>query len=163
MTTPGEKYCKSCYIDTLPDNVSKNIFTGGSFYGNERGDMKALSLTQPMAKAIFYGKDIENRTWPTKFRGRVIIHASKKFNMEHYKLILANRLIADIAFRQDFVQGALIGEVDIVDCVQGHSSSWAFNDQYNFILANPVLYEKSIPCKGMLGFFKPRIETKGGI
>ena len=38
MTTPGEKYCKSCYIDTLKDDVSKNIFAGGRFY--ERRDMR---------------------------------------------------------------------------------------------------------------------------
>ena len=38
MTTPGEKYCKSCYIDTLKDDVGKNIFAGGRFY--ERRNMR---------------------------------------------------------------------------------------------------------------------------
>lgn len=40
--------------------------------------MKALSIRQPWAWMILHaGKDIENREWPTRFRGRVLIHASK--------------------------------------------------------------------------------------
>ena len=34
--------------------------------------MKALSIRQPWAWAIINaGKDIENRQWPTKFRGSI--------------------------------------------------------------------------------------------
>ena len=120
--------------------------------------MKALSLTQPMAWAIFNGKDVENRTWPTKFRGRVYIHASKKFNKEHYQWIMENdnRLVTGgLPFIYEFIRGAIIGEVDIVDCIRGHSSRWAFTEQWNFVLANPVLYDKPIRCKGMLGFWEP--------
>lgn len=43
--------------------------------------MKALSIRQPWAWLIVAGyKDIENRSWPTNFRGRVYIHASRKFD-----------------------------------------------------------------------------------
>ncbi|WP_245839042.1 ASCH domain-containing protein [Yersinia kristensenii] len=39
--------------------------------------MKALSIRQPWAWLIVNGyKDIENRTWNTKCRGPVLIHAS---------------------------------------------------------------------------------------
>ncbi|KKM69127.1 hypothetical protein LCGC14_1453960 [marine sediment metagenome] len=124
--------------------------------------MKALSLTQPMAWAIFNGKDVENRTWPTKFRGRVMIHASKGFNKEHYALIASNenRLGCCLPQREDFIHGAIIGEVAIVDCVQHHGSRWAMEGQYQFALRNAQLYEKPIPCKGMLGFFEPNIENE---
>src|SRR5487761_2033152 len=101
--------------------------------------MLALSLTQPMAWAIFNGKDIENRTWQTKFRGRVIIHASKKFNMVHWAWIMENdnRLCTFIPDTDSpaFVQGALIGEVDIIDCVRNHGSRW-FTGPYGLVLAN---------------------------
>lgn len=120
--------------------------------------MKALSLTQPMAWAIFHGKDIENRTWATKFRGRVYIHASKGFDKAHYQWIMENdnRLVTDgLPFVYEFIHGAIIGEVDIVDCVQHHSSRWAIEGQYHFVLVNPVEYEKPISCKGMLNFFTP--------
>ena len=38
--------------------------------------MKAITIKQPWASLIVEGiKDIENRTWKTSFRGRVLIHA----------------------------------------------------------------------------------------
>ncbi|WP_206002040.1 ASCH domain-containing protein [Paraburkholderia aromaticivorans] len=41
--------------------------------------MKALSIRQPWAWLIVKGhKDIENRTWSTRFRGRVLIHAGAR-------------------------------------------------------------------------------------
>lgn len=41
-------------------------------------NMKTITIKQPWAWLIASGiKDIENRTWPTKFRGRVLIHASQ--------------------------------------------------------------------------------------
>jgi len=58
-------------------------------------------------------------------------------------------------------RGAIIGEVDIVDCqfrfpdeLDRLYSKWAAAVQYGFTLANPVLYEKPIPCRGHLGFFE---------
>lgn len=43
--------------------------------------MKALSLTRPWAQAVAtLGKDIENRTWRTGYRGVLVIHASKSFD-----------------------------------------------------------------------------------
>ena len=39
----------------------------------------ALSVRQPWAWALLYGgKTIENRTWPTRHRGRIWIHASER-------------------------------------------------------------------------------------
>ena len=39
--------------------------------------MKTLSVKQPYASLICYGiKAIENRTWKTDYRGRILIHAS---------------------------------------------------------------------------------------
>ena len=120
--------------------------------------MKALSITQPMAWAIFHGKDVENRTWPTKYRGRVYIHASKGFKKEHYNLIALSGIAAlldePLPDSKEFVHGAVIGEVDIVDCVQNHGSPWAMEGQYQFVLENPVEYTEPIPCKGQLGFFE---------
>ena len=133
-----------------------------------RYDMKALSLTEPMAWAIFHGKDVENRRWPTKVRGRVYIHASKGFDKGHYNFLALERLAClldePLPGPKEFVHGAIIGEVDIVDCVYYPPddlarlhSPWAMSGQYGFILANPVEYKTPILCKGMLGFFEPRI------
>lgn len=41
--------------------------------------MKALTVWEPWATAIALGwKPVENRTWPTKHRGALAIHASKR-------------------------------------------------------------------------------------
>jgi len=128
--------------------------------------MKALSLRQPMAWAIFHGKDIENRTWKLPAYGfsppdRIYIHASKEFDMEHWRWIADNdnRLCTFIPDYDSpvFVRGALIGEVDIVDCVRNHSSHWFFGP-YGFVLRNPIEYKIPIPCKGKLGFFTPEVK-----
>ena len=136
--------------------------------------MKALSIKQPWASLIAHGiKDIENRTWKTNLRGRIYIHASAKragntselltdkqlsefaFNTENYKV-----------FESDLDYSAIIGEVDIVDCVINHSSIWAEKASfpsdskpiYNWVLANAVLYEKPITnVKGKLSFWEPDI------
>lgn len=40
--------------------------------------MKALTICQPFAELIVRGeKRVENRTWPTSYRGRFYIHAGK--------------------------------------------------------------------------------------
>jgi hypothetical protein len=43
--------------------------------------MKIISIRQPWASLIFLAgdpKDVENRTWPTRYRGPVLIHASQR-------------------------------------------------------------------------------------
>ena len=65
---------------------------------------------------------------------------------------------------------AIIGEVEIIDCVINHPSIWAektefaqsgnqrfYKDKpiYNWVLENPVLYEKPIlNVKGKLSFWE---------
>jgi len=40
--------------------------------------MKAILIRQPWAWLIVHGyKDVENRTWSTKYRGPILIHAGK--------------------------------------------------------------------------------------
>jgi hypothetical protein len=42
------------------------------------GPAVCLSIRQPWAWLVAHGwKNIENRTWPTGFRGRFLIHAAK--------------------------------------------------------------------------------------
>ena len=147
--------------------------------------MKALSIRQPWAWLIASGiKDVENRSWPTKFRGRIYIHAGKKMDkagldwlVHNYNLQrawnegLGRDTYCDIMERDetDYTKGAIIGEVDIVDCQfwydfmdKGIQSPWGESGKYGFVLHNPVLYQTPIPCKGQLGFFEvtPEAETE---
>jgi hypothetical protein len=113
--------------------------------------MKALSIRQPWAWLIAAGyKDIENRTWRTKFRGRIYIHASKDYDPSFSPSKF------DIALPTSLACGAIIGEVDIVDCVSHSKSKWFFGP-HGLILSNPVLYDTPIPCRGQLRFFEPTL------
>jgi hypothetical protein len=61
---------------------------------------------------------------------------------------------------EDLGIGGIIGEIDIVDCVTESDSQWFhfFNKRYGkygFVLANPVKFQRIIPCSGALGFFEP--------
>lgn len=114
--------------------------------------MRAISIRQPWAFAIFrLGKDIENRTRPTKFRGPLLIHASKTWSKEGYNFI-TNRLDEFVLSEKQHVFGAIIGQVTLIDCVSESDSRWFFGD-YGFEIENPIEFLKPIPWKGQLGIF----------
>ncbi len=129
---------------------------------------KALSIRQPWAWAILYaGKDIENRDWPAALRGRVAIHAAKRMTREEYEdaVDFMNRRcgipLSEIPSASELVGGAILGSVEIVDCVTSSNSPW-FVGEYGFVLRNPVVFDLPIECSGALGFWnvpKPRAKA----
>ncbi len=115
--------------------------------------MPALSIRQPWAWLVVNGhKDVENRTWPTRFRGRVYVHAGKTKEHDDFPEIRSLLEQTDIVLPDRFSLGAIVGEVDIVGCLTGSRSKWFFGP-YGFLLRDPVAYAEPIPCRGMLGFF----------
>lgn len=117
--------------------------------------MKALSLKQPMAWAIFHGKDVENRKWKTNYRGHILIHASNNWDWNHHKWLLDNedKLGILVPARSLFVKQAFLGMITIIDCVEHHASPWFFGP-YGFVLTDPVEFEEPIPYPGSQGFFE---------
>lgn len=132
--------------------------------------MKALTIKQPWASLIANGiKDIENRTWKTNYRGRIYIHASAKPAASLVSSVLNYEQTAQLVrtggldhnYTSKLPSSAIIGEVDIVDCVINHPSIWAeqstdpIKNIYNWVLANAVLYNKPIlNVKGRLSFWE---------
>ena len=121
--------------------------------------MKALSIRQPWAWAIFNaGKDVENRNWQCKLRGRVVVHAAKAMTrpefMNFQDVVSLMTPQPPIHGRQadELVFGALIGTVEIVDCVTSSTSPWFFGE-FGFVLREPRLFQQPIPWRGSLGFF----------
>lgn len=119
--------------------------------------MKALSIQQPWAWLIVHGfKDIENRSWFTKYRGRFLVHASQK---PDYSAIRDHRLgdyIAEIMHEKNVTmatlpRGGIIGSVELIDCITAGESQW-FDGDFGYVLANPEPM-KFIPCRGQLNFF----------
>lgn len=130
--------------------------------------MIALSIRQPWASLILKaGKDVENRCWPTKFRGRILIHAAKGMTHDEHEdaIDFAGRACkakphpdaGGATFRElgfafkDLQRGGIIGSVEIVDCVSSSASPW-FMGEYGFILRDPRPLPFR-PWKGQLGFF----------
>lgn len=120
--------------------------------------MKALSIKQPWASLIVHGfKQVENRTWSTRFRGDIWIHAGKSIDREAMADVQAGihpvtgaaMLFGGI----DFPTGGIIGRATIVDCVD-QSDDPFFVGPFGFVLENarPVEFR---PCRGQLGFFEP--------
>ncbi|NIB44853.1 ASCH domain-containing protein [Pseudomaricurvus alkylphenolicus] len=124
--------------------------------------MKALSIRQPWAWLILHaGKDIENRTWHTNYTGPLLIHASKGCTQrEYFEAAAFAKLALDDSLRpltlpplKELPRGAIVGQVEMVDCSRVTGSPWHMKDQWGFELENPVPMEP-IPYKGQLGFFE---------
>lgn len=111
----------------------------------------ALSIMQPWCWLIAAGhKDIENRSWPTRFRGPVLLHAGKRFDGPDD----ANEWgWPHIERPEDFDMGGIVGQAEIVDCVTTSRSPWFFGP-YGFVIRNACLLPFQ-PCRGALGFFRP--------
>jgi hypothetical protein len=135
--------------------------------------MKALTVKQPYAYLICAGiKPIENRTWKTNYRGRVLIHAgadtklklltslTKKQYEEAYTIFQSAKTMILPVNKWD--RSAIIGSVEIVDCVQNHPSIWAEKGVWHWVLANPVLFANPIKnVKGKLSFWEyPNIHAE---
>ena len=122
--------------------------------------MKVLSIKEPWASLIINGyKEYEFRSWKTKYRGKILIHAGlgvEKDMLKRFK-----------DYDININPGYIIGEVTITDCilvdeefncelrnidpvVYGRSNH---TETYAWKLENVIKYEKPIPCKGKLGLW----------
>lgn len=112
--------------------------------------MKVITIKQPWAWLILHGfKDMENRTWYTRHRGPLAIHASARLEQAQFD---AARDIAEplgIEIPDEIETGAILGTVELTKCVTNYQSPWAFGP-YHFILKNPELLAKPIPARGQL-------------
>jgi hypothetical protein len=114
--------------------------------------VKALSVIMPWPWFIFKnGKDVENRTWPTNYRGRILIHASKKREPAQKRLFPGK-----LEEWNEYLSwhGCIVGSVELADCVRNYSSEWAELGLFHWVLKNPVLFDKPIPAKGRLGLWE---------
>ena len=123
--------------------------------------MKVISIKQPWASLIISGYKIyEFRTWKTKYRGRLLIHASKTIDkkalqrFEHLNL--------------EYPLGQVIGEVDLIDCLELNPSlarkiynedSNVYKNVLNHVgyawkLENVKKYDDYITINGKLGLWE---------
>lgn len=125
-----------------------------------RPAMKALSVRQPWAWLIVNRfKPIENRSWPTKFRGEFLVHAGLSFDSEAYQRLPLLFPEIQLPPMEAFERGGIVGCAELVDCLPPGSELMLLPEQrpwyqgaYGFLVANakPLPFQ---PMKGKLGFF----------
>ena len=72
--------------------------------------MKVLTIKHPWATLIAEGyKEYEFRTWNTKYRGELLIHAGKGIDKEAIKRFECYNL--------EYPKGCIIAKVNMTDCV----------------------------------------------
>lgn len=139
--------------------------------------MRALSLWQPWASLCLLPhpryegrpvKQFETRSWPTAYRGRILIHAAKKMTTKQRQAFdwawIYESLSPHYACIDEMPTGALLGSVEVVAChetedVADHVDDWALAmGDYSFgrhawELCNPVLFGEPIPYRGLQRLF----------
>lgn len=122
--------------------------------------MKVITIKQPWATLIIEGyKKYEFRSWKTKYRGELLIHAGKgidKRAMEKVKYLNLEHPL-----------GKIIGKVTLKDCVEmtPKFEQQLFNDDkliygdainlggYAWELNNPIKFDKHIEATGKLSLW----------
>lgn len=129
--------------------------------------MKALTLIQPWATLIaLEEKKIETRSWDTKYRGALAIHAGKKidkkvFELPYYKEVLAKNNITISNIPTGCVIAVCnLSNTSTTDSLRDKVSDkeYAFGDyspnRYGWELTNVRVLDKPIQAKGMLGLWE---------
>lgn len=124
--------------------------------------MKALTIKQPWATLIMQGdKRFEFRSWQTKYRGDLLIHAGKGIDKEAMKR-LAKYLPAELPY------GKILGKVKLVDCIKMspefkelllkensdiYTKSY-FQENYGWQVTDVEVFENPIEVKGHLSLWE---------
>lgn len=109
-----------------------------------------ISLRQPWASAVFVaGKDVENRSWWTEYRGRLWIHASLRPSPTPNGTL---RVALECLPR-----GVILGSVELIDIVENARSRWSVDGSFHWLLGSPCPLATPIPHRGRpgLSWFDP--------
>lgn len=140
--------------------------------------MKAITLWQPWASLVAIGaKKIETRSWPTKYRGPLAIHAAKDrryWKIAHDEPFRSVFMEARLYRQDDLPYGCIIATAEIVDCLMIQRQTFigypilkngqeikgnelAFGDytprRYAWILEDVKQLPEPIPAKGRQGLW----------
>ena len=124
--------------------------------------MKVLTIKQPWATLIMQGdKRFEFRSWQTKYRGDLLIHAGKGIDKEAMK-----RLSKYIP--KDMPTGKILGKVTLVDCVKMSPEFKAmllkensdiytkssFQENFGWQIIEVEVFKEPIEVKGQLSLWE---------
>ena len=100
--------------------------------------MKVISILQPWASLVVLGhKKIETRSWKTKYRGELLIHASRReIKLNEIGCDILTRVFKDCIPPNKYTEipyGAIIGKVNLIAVVTTEELGWtqSFSDGYS--------------------------------
>lgn len=123
--------------------------------------MKVLTIKQPWATLIMQGdKRFEFRSWQTKYRGELLIHAGKGIDKEAMKR-LAKYL------PENLPSGKILGKVKLVDCIKMSPefkemllkensdiyTKSSFEENYGWQVTDVEVFKVPIEAKGHLSLW----------
>ena len=125
--------------------------------------MKALSITEPYATLIRDGiKRIETRSWKTKYRGDLLIHASSTKIPKEYR---KNEELMNLVGDRPLHFGQIVAKCKLIDCVPITEefikslkrdeivSGFYSEGRYAWILGNVEVVDENKIVKGKLGLW----------
>lgn len=163
-------------------SANSKIDTQPSGHVTARNHMKkVITIQQPWASLIIQGhKKIETRSWNTKYRGELLIHAGlSKPKPEIYHQLQGWTIPLGVPSYGTLPYGAIIGSVNLVNVFRTEdltsplckqytgldrisNQEEAFGDystgRYGWLLSDPVMFDNPIPCKGQLGLWNCHLE-----
>lgn len=134
--------------------------------------MKALSLTQPWASLIaLKHKSIETRSWQTRFRGRIAIHAAKGYPASARAFahsMWENGLVPPMLPLGEIVGTALLLNCVLTQDVVANLSALERTvgdgpGRYTWLLSEVRQLPQPIPCCGALGLWTVPVEIEQNI
>lgn len=122
-------------------------------------------MMQPYAWLVANGfLSIDDRTWPTSYRGALAIHASKKFHEAYYSF-LTEHTNWPLPNPSDFEQGGVVGVARLANCIaptlpagspmprlELRRSHFGAPGHYGFVLEEPRTIS-FVPFRGNQGLF----------
>ena len=120
------------------------------------GSVRALTLWQPWASCIAYGtKRVENRRWPTDYRGLILIHAGRALDPRATDLPQTRAFL-----RRPQPMGAVIAVARLVGCHpdDGWCSLWSAAGQFHWQLTDVTPLARPLPYPGACGLWTPPAE-----
>lgn len=124
--------------------------------------MKVLTIKQPWATLIIQGdKKFEFRSWQTKYRGELLIHAGKGIDKEAVKRL-------EKYLPKELPIGKILGKVTLVDCIKMSPefkekllkensdiyTKSSFQENYGWLLDNVEVFNEPIEAKGHLSLWE---------
>lgn len=135
--------------------------------------VKVLSLMQPWAQLVVEGhKELETRSWTTKYRGELFIHASRKFFYADLELCKQDRFFKKcIPDATVLKNGFIIGKVTLVDCIPVEEFNGKISKQeitfgdyrpgrWAWVLENPIVLPNPIETPGKLSVWEYEMEER---